>query len=219
MANLPTASTHQPEIMVNAGNKIDFSQVKHRPSNQNNPSDLIDPIPVKAAPYQAIHHQIDQLYGQLMQDVLEKVLANNPAFFENLIIDLLLAMGYGKRRRDLTAHLGGTGDGGIDGAINQDQLGLDVVYIQAKRYKPGAPVPVSAVRDFAGAIEAHKANKGVFVTTTNFTKSGKQFIEKISKRIVLIDGEQLCELLIRNNIGVKIQQTLEIKRVDEDYYA
>jgi len=166
-----------------------------------------------------IRREFDRRFEELKNEILEKVYSKDPAFFENLIIDLLLAMGYGNRRRDLANHLGRTGDGGIDGAINQDQLGLDVVYIQAKRYKRGSSVPVSSVRDFAGAIEAHKANKGVFVTTSTFTKSAKAFIHKISKRIVLIDGDRLSELLIRNNIGVKVKETFEVKRIDEDYFT
>lgn len=166
-----------------------------------------------------VKDEFEQLFDQLKSDVLAKIYAKDPAFFENLIIDLLLAMGYGDRRRDLANHLGRTGDGGIDGAINQDQLGLDVVYIQAKRYKQGSSVPVSAVQDFAGAIEAHKASKGVFVTTSSFTKSARTFIGQISKRIVLIDGDRLSELLIRNNIGVKIRETFEVKRIDEDYFT
>ncbi len=163
--------------------------------------------------------EFEHLFEELKHDLLQKIQCKEPAFFENLIIDLLLAMGYGSRRRDLAAHLGRTGDGGIDGAINQDQLGLDVVYIQAKRYQQGSSVPVSAVRDFAGAIEAHKANKGVLVTTSTFTKSARVFINQISKRIVLIDGDRLSELLIRNNIGVKIRETYEVKRIDEDYFS
>lgn len=138
-------------------------------------------------------------------------------FFEELIIDLLLAMGYGDRKRDIASHLGRSGDGGVDGAIRQDQLGLDVVYVQAKRFKPGLAVPVSAVRDFAGALDAHKANKGVFVTTSNFTPAADKFISAVTSKIVLIDGEALCDLLVRNNIGVRVTDTFEIKRMDEVY--
>jgi len=154
----------------------------------------------------------------LKKDVISNIHAQSPAFFETLIIDLLLSMGYGSRRRDLVAHLGRTGDGGIDGAINQDHLGLDIVYVQAKRYRPGLSVPVSAVRDFTGALEARKANKGVFVTTSHFTKSAYEFISAVSSRIVLIDGERLSSLLVRNNVGVKLYETYEIKRIDEDYF-
>ena len=165
-----------------------------------------------------IAREFDAVYRDLKKQVLERIYSQSPAFFENLIIDLLLSMGYGDRRRDLVSHLGCSGDGGVDGAIRQDQLGLDVVYVQAKRYRPGLAVPVSAVRDFAGALEAHKANKGLFVTTSHFTRSGKAFIAAVSSRIVLIDGDRLSSLLIRNNVGVRIHETYEIKRIDEDFF-
>jgi len=171
-----------------------------------------------ATPQEIIATEFEGIYRQLKKDVVKRIHARRPAFFENLIIDLLLSMGYGDRRRDLVAHLGRTGDGGIDGAINQDQLGLDMVYVQAKRYRPGLSVPVSSVRDFAGALEARKANKGVFVTTSHFTKSAYEFTAAVSSRIVLIDGERLSSLLIRNNIGVKTFETYEIKRIDEDFF-
>ena len=172
----------------------------------------------QSGPRKIIAEQFDVHYKQLKQDLAKQIQSQSPAFFENLIIDLLLSMGYGDRRRDLVAHLGRTGDGGVDGAIKQDQLGLDVVYVQAKRYRPGLVVPVSAVRDFAGAIDAHKANKGIFVTTSHFTRSGHDFISAISNRIVLIDGDRLCSLLIRNKIGVRIIETYEIKQIDRDYF-
>ncbi len=170
------------------------------------------------SPHEVMSVAFENIYRTLKHDVLERIYGQSPAFFENLIIDLLLSMGYGDRRRDLVAHLGQSGDGGVDGAIKQDQLGLDVVYVQAKRYRPGLAVPVSAIRDFAGALEAHKANKGLFVTTSHFTKSGRAFIAAVSSRIVLIDGEKLSSLLIRNNVGVQVQETYEIKKIDEEYF-
>jgi restriction system protein len=165
-----------------------------------------------------IANEFEIVQQQLAQDLIKRIHEQPPEFFENLIIDLLLAMGYGNRRRDLSQHLGRSGDGGIDGAIAQDQLGLDVVYVQAKRYRPGNSVPVSAVRDFAGALESHKANKGVLVTTSHFTRASRNFIKAVSRRIVLINGQRLANLLIRNNVGVRIHETWEIKRVDEDYF-
>jgi len=171
-----------------------------------------------SSPHQAMAREFETIYQDLKSNVIKRIYDQSPAFFENLIIDLLLSMGYGDRRRDLVAHLGRSGDGGIDGAIKQDQLGLDVVYVQAKRYRPGLAVPVSAVRDFAGALEAHKANKGLFVTTSHFTKSGREFITAVSSRIVLIDGDRLSSLLIRNNVGVRVHDTYEIKRIDEDFF-
>ena len=125
-------------------------------------------------------------------------------------------MGYGCRR-DLTRHLGRRGDGGIDGAVPQDVLGFDVIYIQAKRYRIGVPVPVSAVREFAGSLDAHKAQKGVFVTTTTYPRSAATFVSAVPSKIVLIDGQALAGLLISYNIGVKVRATYEIKQIDETY--
>lgn len=169
-------------------------------------------------PAQVMALEFEQHYQALKSEIIQRIHGESPAFFENLIIDLLVSMGYGDRRRDLVEHLGKSGDGGIDGAVRQDQLGLDVVYIQAKRYRPDLAVPVAAVRDFAGALESHKANKGLFVTTSHFTRSGRKFITAVSSRIVLIDGARLASLLIRNNVGVKIRETYEIKGIDEDYF-
>jgi len=154
----------------------------------------------------------------LKTNLLKQIHRQKPAFFEMLIIDLLISMGYGYAREDLVLPLGRSGDKGIDGAVRQDQLGLDVVYVQAKRYRPDLAVPVAAIRDFAGALEAHKALKGVFVTTSRFTKSGYEFIEAVSSRIILIDGEKLAGLLIQNDIGVRTQETYEIKEINADYF-
>ena len=160
-----------------------------------------------------------QSYQQLKDRLIRRIHGQSPKYFEKLIIDLLVAMGYGNGRHDIRRHLGRSGDGGIDGAINQDQLGLDVVYVQAKRFRPDLYVPVSAVRDFAGALEAHKARKGVFVTTARFTKPGREFVDAVSHRIVLVDGNRLASLLIRNKIAVKTVETYEIREIDESYFS
>jgi restriction system protein len=155
---------------------------------------------------------------RLRRDLLDRIHAEPPEFFERLIIALLLAMGYGCRN-DLARHLGRSGDGGVDGAVPQDVLGLDVVYIQAKRYRPGSSVPVSAVREFAGSLDARKARKGVFVTTATFPRSAAAFIGAVPSKIVLVDGEALADLLIRYDIGVKVQATYEVKQIDDSYMA
>jgi restriction system protein len=155
---------------------------------------------------------------RLRRDLLDRIHAEPPEFFERLIIALLLAMGYGCRN-DLARHLGRSGDGGVDGAVPQDVLGLDVVYIQAKRYRPGSSVPVSAVREFAGSLDARKARKGVFVTTATFPRSAAAFIGAVPSKIVLVDGEALADLLIRYDIGVKVHATYEVKQIDDSYMA
>jgi restriction system protein len=155
----------------------------------------------------------------LRLELLGRILAQSPEFFEHLIIDVMLAMGYGARRRDLARRLGRRGDGGVDGVVEQDELGLDVIYLQAKRYRLGSPVPIADVRDFAGTLEAHHAGKGVFVATSQFTRAGREFVSLLSRRIVLIDGEKLTGLMIRHNIGVKVLETFQFKRLDGDYFS
>ena len=155
----------------------------------------------------------------LRQELLGRILTQSPEFFEHLIIDMMLAMGYGGRRRDLARRLGRKGDGGIGGVIEQDELGLDLIYLQAKRYKLNSSVSVGDVRDFAGSLDAHHAAKGVFVATSQFTKAAREFVSMVSRRVVLIDGRKLTDLMIRHNIGVKLQESSQFKRVDADYFS
>jgi len=176
------------------------------------------PRPANSSPDEVIEASARILHERLKSDLLERIHAGRPEFFEHLIIELLLAMGYGCGR-DLARHLGRRGDGGIDGAVPQDVLGLDVVYIQAKRYRPATQVPVSAVREFAGSLDGRKARKGVFVTTAAFPRSAATFVSEVPNKIVLIDGQSLADLLIGYNIGVKVRETYEVKEIDETYLA
>ena len=184
------------------------------------PPDLARSIAREAhsSPVTVIEASARNLHESLKRDLLARIHAERPEFFEHLIIELLLAMGYGCGR-DLARHLGRSGDGGIDGAVPQDVLGLDVVYIQAKRYRPATQVPVSAVREFAGSLDGRKAHKGVFVTTAAFPRSAAAFVSEVPSKIVLIDGQSLADLLIGYNIGVKVRVTYEVKEIDETYLA
>jgi len=161
------------------------------------------------------HQEIEKA---LRTDLLERVYASAPAFFEKLIVGLLLAMGYGGSREDAGRAIGRSGDGGLDGVIDQDPLGLDRVYIQAKRYKFDIAVSEPEIRGFAGSLESVKATKGVFVTSSYFTAPAKAFAEKISRRIILIDGDQLARLMIRYGIGTRIEETFHLKKIDEDFF-
>ncbi len=156
---------------------------------------------------------------RLCAALMARIQVNTPQFFERLIIDVLLAMGYGGRRRDLARHLGRSGDGGLDGLIALDELGLDAIYVQAKRLKPGAIVPVSAVRDFIGSLEAVRAGKGVFVTTAHFSPAAREVVKTVSRRVVLINGDELTALMIRHNIGVAVRQSYQFKAVDPGYFT
>ncbi|MGO9675234.1 MAG: restriction endonuclease [Methylocella sp.] len=161
------------------------------------------------------HRQIE---ASLSQELLERVRAAPPDFFERLIVNLLLSMGYGGSVADAGRALGRSGDDGVDGVIDQDALGLDRVYIQAKRYASGNNIGSGAIRDFFGSLDRHKAAKGLFVTTSTFSPSATDTAQYLSKRIVLIDGEQLARLMIRHNVGCRVEETLQIKKIDEDFF-
>jgi restriction system protein len=163
----------------------------------------------------AAHKQVEISLGQ---DLLDRIRSAPPAFFERLIVNLLLAMGYGGSAADAGRAIGRSGDDGVDGVIDQDALGLDRVYIQAKRYAAGNSIGAGAIRDFFGSLDRHKATKGLFVTTSTFSPSAKETTEFLSKRIVLIDGENLAKLMIRYNVGCRIEEVLHIKKVDEDFF-
>ena len=155
----------------------------------------------------------------LRDALLARILEGSPAFFEKLIIDLLLAMGYGGSRLDAGEQLGGTGDGGVDGVIREDQLGLDQIYLQAKRYRSSNTVAGEAVQAFIGALIGRGAQKGVFITTSTFTKSALNAANRSgSVRVVLIDGDALTKLMVRFNVGTRIAMTVDIKRIDLDYF-
>ena len=164
----------------------------------------------------ATHREIEKT---LRAELLDRLLQASPTFFENLIVTLLVSMGYGGSREDAGRAIGRTGDNGLDGIIDQDPLGLDCVYIQAKRYKLDNSVSEPDIRGFAGSLEGAKATKGVFVTTSQFTSQARTFAERIARRIVLIDGQQLAQLMIKHDVGVRIQDTLHIKKIDEDFFV
>lgn len=159
-----------------------------------------------------------EIEAALADDLLVRVRAATPAFFENLVVRLLVAMGYGGSVADAGRAIGKSGDDGVDGVIDQDKLGLDQVYVQAKRYAAGNSVGSGAIRDFFGSLDRHKAAKGLFVTTSSYTSSARETASYLSKRIVLIDGDTLARLMIRHNVGCQIKDTLFVRRIDEDFF-
>jgi restriction system protein len=160
-----------------------------------------------------------QINATLAQELLGRVRAASPQFFERLIVDLLLSMGYAGSRADKAARtLGHSGDDGVDGVIDQDALGLDRVYIQAKRYAAGNNIGPSAIRDFFGSLDRYKASKSLFVTTSTFSPSANETAELLSRRIVLIDGDHLAALMVQHNIGCRIEDILHIKKIDEEFF-
>jgi len=157
------------------------------------------------------------LRDKMTKEILSLVHACSPRFFERLVIQLLLRMGYGGSLQDAGQVIGKSGDGGIDGVIKEDKLGLDVVYVQAKRWNGN--VPASAVRDFSGSLDSHGAKKGVFITTSDFSKEARIYVSEIKgKKIVLIDGDELARLMIDHDVGVSTVNTYTIKKIDSDYF-
>ncbi|WP_343713661.1 restriction endonuclease [Inquilinus sp.] len=158
------------------------------------------------------------LQSALRSELLQRILQNSPSFFEHVIVDLLVAMGYGGSRRSAATQLGRSGDGGVDGVINEDRLGLDRVYIQAKRYSQGS-VGRPEVQGFVGSLVGLGATKGVFVTTSSFSQQAKDFVQHLAQRVILIDGQRLADLMIEHNVGVRVSRAVEFKRLDEDFFT
>ena len=159
-----------------------------------------------------------QLNSTLGEEMLDRIHNGTPAFFERLIVQLLLSMGFGGTATEAGRAIGRSGDDGVDGVVDQDALGLDRVYIQAKRYKTDNSIGPAAIREFSGSLELHKATKGIFVTTSGFSKAASDTVERLGKRIVLVDGQHLSRLMIKYNVGCRTEETLEIKRIDEEFF-
>ena len=168
-------------------------------------------------PDELIEAGYQSLRDELILDIIEQVKRCSPQFFERLVVKLLVAMGYGGSLEDAGQVLGRSGDGGIDGTIKEDKLGLDVICIQAKRWEGTVGRPV--VQAFAGSMEGFRARKGVLITTATFSKEAEDYITRIERKIVLVDGQRMAELMIAHNVGVTVMQTYEIKRVDSDFFA
>lgn len=167
-------------------------------------------------PQERLETSYQFLRDELAKALIERVMACSPRFFERLVVELLVAMGYGGSRKDAGEAIGQSGDGGVDGIIKEDKLGLDVVYIQAKRWEGTVGRPI--VQAFAGSLEGFRAKKGVLITTSAFSKEAHDYIERIEKKIVLINGEQLAQFMIDYGIGVAEVATYTVKRIDLDYF-
>ena len=171
----------------------------------------------RRTPDETIDAIYQELRRELKQEILELVKECSPSFFEKLVVDLLVAMGYGGSRADAGQAIGRSGDGGIDGIIKEDKLGLDTIYIQAKRWNGSVGRP--EIQKFTGSLIGQGANKGVFITTSTFTDGAKEYVERIDRKIVLIDGEQLAEFMLDYDIGVNEKERYIIKQIDMDYFV
>lgn len=170
-----------------------------------------------ATPSEALENAYENLRDELGDELLSRVKKTSPAFFERIVVELLVKMGYGGSRADAGKAIGKSGDGGIDGIIKEDKLGLDVVYLQAKRWDNTA-VGRPEVMQFAGALQAQKASKGIFITTSRFTDDATKYVTQIGSKIVLIDGEQLTQLMIDHDVGVSTVSLYPVKKIDTDYF-
>lgn len=168
-------------------------------------------------PEEAIEYGYQQMRTNLREQLLQEVKKVSSGFFEKLVVDLLVKMGYGGTVRDAARVVGRSGDEGIDGVIKEDRLGLDTIYVQAKQWQN--PVGRPKLMEFVGALKGQKASRGVFITTSKFTNDAIDYVSKVDSRVVLIDGDQLAELMIDFHIGVSVSKTYEIQRLDSDYFS
>lgn len=226
-----TASTFGRELLDTNPARIDVEVLKRIPAfaeyysqyTTNSSAALQVDVMVASSTSDATpEEQIDAAFAvlskALMTDLLTRVLEQSPSFFERLIVELLVAMGYGGSHDDAARQLGKSGDGGIDGVIDEDRLGLDRIYVQAKRYAAGSVVGRPEVQGFVGSLVGLGASKGVFVTTSAFSKQAQEYAKSLQQRVVLIDGERLTELMVEFGVGVRVGRVVEVKRLDEDFF-
>ncbi|SFN43301.1 restriction system protein [Nitrosospira briensis] len=181
-------------------------------------AEISESLAEPSTPDETLREAHRKITATLASELLDRLRNSPPAFFEKLIVSLLLAMGYGGTSKEAGRALGKSGDDGIDGVIDQDPLGVDQVYLQAKRYAEGNNIGAGTIRDFYGALSLKRAHKGIFVTTSAFSQSAVQTARDLHSRIVLIDGIQLAQLMIRYNIGCRNEEVLYLKKVDEDFF-
>jgi restriction system protein len=192
-----------------------FVEFKQPKNTELNSTDLEDDNK-STTPEEELESAFQKLNQTLASDLIEQIKLGSPRFFEMLVVDLLVKMGYGGTRKDAGQVIGRSGDEGIDGLINEDRLGLDVIYIQAKRWQN--PVGRPEIQKFTGALEGFRARKGIFITSSSFTSDAQEYVERIDKKVILIDGDKLAQLMIEYNVGVSPVVSYEIKKVDLDYF-
>ena len=167
-------------------------------------------------PTDLIENAVRDIEDQLRADLLEQLLNSDPYDFEQIVIDMLVAMGYGGSREEAAKVTQKSNDGGIDGIINEDRLGLDVIYVQAKRYQN--KIGRVDIQNFVGALAGYQAHKGIFITTSDYNQNAIDYANSVSQKVILIDGSRLADLMIEHNIGVSTTRTIELKRLDSDYF-
>ncbi len=192
---------------------IEFRNVR---KDNNDTQEILIDEPEKQTPQEQLENAYKILSDSLASEIIQLVKSCTPVFFERLVVELLLAMGYGGTRVGAGRAIGQSGDGGIDGIIDEDRLGLDAIYIQAKRWESVVGRP--EIQKFVGALQGQRAHKGVFITTSDFTKEAQEYVKNINNKVVLINGFSLARLMIENNVGVSIAATYAVKKIDFDYF-
>ncbi|OHE86722.1 MAG: hypothetical protein A3G75_12505 [Verrucomicrobia bacterium RIFCSPLOWO2_12_FULL_64_8] len=173
-----------------------------------------------ATPAEALDNAVRTINADLKSRLLDAILAQTPEFFERLVLDVLVAMGYGGSRADAAEHLGRSGDEGIDGRVNQDPLGLDQILVQAKQYAVDRPINRQTIQAFIGSMTGQGVTKGVFITTSSFNDNAKEFVQRGSQtKVVLIDGDELLSLMLRHHIGVRVERQVEVLDLDQNYFS
>jgi restriction system protein len=195
---------------------LDFVNSKREALPEQESMPAVAEEPEKRTPQEVLDNAYQQIRRELADELLQTVRAAPPAFFENLVVDLLVKIGYGGSRKDAGKAVGRTGDDGVDGIIKEDRLGLDAVYIQAKRWT--AVVGRPDVQAFAGSLEGNRARKGVFITTSDFSRDAREYVTRIEKKIVLINGEELAQLMMDSGVGVADVGVYQVKKLDRDYF-
>lgn len=193
----------------------EFIEFRHRKKDKEDKHG-VEPAASTETPEEALEGAYEKLQEGLSAELLQNIKDCSPAFFERLVVALLVQMGYGGSRKEAGQAIGGTSDGGIDGIIKEDKLGLDIIFIQAKRWEGTVGRP--EIQKFAGALAGQKAKKGIFITTSNFSNEALDYAKNIEIKIILIDGQRLAELMIDHNVGVSPLAAYEIKKIDTDYF-
>lgn len=173
---------------------------------------------IESTPIEIFEKSYKKIQSDLKSELLEQILSCSPSFFEKLVVDLVINLGYGGSRKEAGEAFRTTGDEGIDGIIKEDKLGLDLIYLQAKRWKKSSCVGRPEIQKFAGALQGKRAKKGIFITTSYFSSEAKEFVTNLDSKIILIDGNELGSLMIESNTGISVISTYSIKRIDSDYF-
>jgi restriction system protein len=192
-----------------------FQERSHSGGDGNGQSDEFDEL----TPEEILESSYQRIRSDLSEKLLDYAYKSTPGFFERLVIDLLVNMGYGGSRRDAARAVGQRGDEGIDGIIDEDKLGLDTIYIQAKKWEKTSTIGRPEIQKFVGALTGKRAKRGIYLTTANFSKEAWEYAANIDLKVILIDGKKLTDLMIDNGVGVTTRSTYELKDLDSDYFG